>query len=114
VRSDLFSALSGNSYDLIVTNPPYVPVGDALPPEVRDYEPPTALYAGEDGLAVFRRLAEEAHGFLRPAGVLATEVGDGQSEAVRRVFEDHGWTAEGVLSDLSGEPRVIVVRPLHV
>jgi release factor glutamine methyltransferase len=112
LRSNLFSALDGRTFDLIVSNPPYVAEADPLPPEVRDYEPHEALYAGPDGLEVYRRLAEEAHAFLRPSGALIVEVGDGQSEAVQRVFEEHGWHVERVVKDLSGTDRVLVARPL--
>lgn len=114
VRSDLFSSLEGRIFDLIVTNPPYVASGDALPPEVKAHEPHMALYAGEDGLAVYRRLAEESHAFLRPSGTLIVEIGDGQSEAVRRLFEERGWHVERVVDDLSGTPRVVVLKPLIV
>ncbi len=112
VLSDLFEKLTGEQYDLIVTNPPYVAEADALPPEVRDYEPHTALYAGPDGLKVYRRLAEEAHAFLRPSGTLMVEVGDGMSDRVQTLFEEYGWHLERVVDDLSGIPRVFVLKPL--
>ncbi len=114
VLSDLFDSLKGEQYDLIVSNPPYVADADPLPPEVRDYEPHTALYAGRDGLEVYRRLAERAQAFLRPSGALMVEVGDGQSEAVQKMFEEFGWHVERVVKDLSGTERVLVLRPLIV
>jgi release factor glutamine methyltransferase len=114
LQSDLFSALDGLQCDLIVSNPPYVASGDSLPPEVKDHEPSTALYADDGGLAVYRRLAEEAHSYLRPGGALMVEVGDRQSEAVQAVFEESGWLIERVVSDLGGTPRVVVARPLTV
>ncbi len=112
--SDLFAGLNSEQYDLIVSNPPYVADSDPLPPEVRDYEPHTALYAGPDGFAVFRTLAEEAHAFLRPSGALMVEIGDGQSERVQKQFEEFGWHVERVVNDLSGTERVLVLKPLDV
>jgi release factor glutamine methyltransferase len=114
VHSDLFANLTDRQYDLIVSNPPYVATADALPPEVHAHEPHSALYAGEDGLAIYRRLAEEAPAHLRPGGSLIVEIGDGQSEPVQRIFEDHGWHIERVVSDLDSTPRVVVAKPLTV
>lgn len=114
VQADLFSNLTDRQYDLIVSNPPYVATSDPLPPEVHAHEPHSALYAGESGLDIYRRLAEEAPAHLRPGGSLMVEIGDGQSEAVRRVFEDHGWHIERIVQDLNGTPRVIVAKPLIV
>lgn len=112
--SDVFSSLADEQYDLIVSNPPYVATSDPLPPEVRDHEPHAALYAEENGLAIYRRLAEEAHSHLRPGGALMVEIGDGQSEAVQRIFEEHGWHTERVVKDLNGTDRVVVAKPLTV
>jgi release factor glutamine methyltransferase len=112
LQSDLFAALSDRQFDLIVSNPPYVAATDLLPPEVHAHEPHTALYAGDDGLGFYRRLAEESPAHLRPGGSLIVEIGDGQSEAVQRIFEDRGWYIERVVNDLNGTPRVMVARPL--
>ena len=76
IRSDLFAELDGRSYDLILSNPPYVtgPAMRALPPEYR-HEPRSALAGGEDGLDLVRRILAEAKPHLTPAGILAVEVG---------------------------------------
>lgn len=115
VCGDGFAALPGGSaYDLIVTNPPYIPSGDiaALQPEVRDADPHLALDGGADGLDFYRRLAREAGDFLRPGGRLMAEFGDGQAPAVRALFEERGWRIEAIENDLAGKPRLFVaVRP---
>lgn len=86
VRSDLFAALGRDRYDLILCNPPYVPVSEMrrLPPEYRR-EPALALASGVDGLDFVRRLLSAAHRHLAPRGVLVVEVGDGR-RAVERAF----------------------------
>jgi release factor glutamine methyltransferase len=112
IQSDLFAALSDRQFDLIVSNPPYVAATDLLPPEVHAHEPHTALYADNQGLAIYIQLAEEAQSHLRPGGALIVEIGDGQSEAVQSIFEEHGWHIERVVNDLDGTPRVMVARPL--
>jgi ribosomal protein L3 glutamine methyltransferase len=86
VRSDLFSALSGKRYDLILTNPPYVDARTmkALPREYR-HEPQRALAAGRDGLDLVRRILAEARDRLTPKGVLVCEVGDSR-RALERAF----------------------------
>lgn len=98
-------------FDAIVTNPPYVAAADALPREVRDFEPAMALFAGEDGLAVYRRLAREAGSVLEPGGRLFTEVGDGQADAVIGTFASESWTARGEWRDLQGTRRVLAFEP---
>jgi ribosomal protein L3 glutamine methyltransferase len=92
VRSDLFSALARRRYDLIVSNPPYVtaPAMRRLPPEYR-HEPRLALAAGEDGLALVRRILRRARAHLNPGGLLVVEVGSGRSR-VERAFPRAGFT----------------------
>lgn len=88
IESDLFAAVRGKRYDLILSNPPYVTSAamDALPPEYH-HEPTLALAAGADGLDVVRRILAEAHDYLNPGGVLAIEVGHNQ-ELVTAAFPD--------------------------
>jgi release factor glutamine methyltransferase len=111
VCGDGFAALpAGARFDLIVTNPPYIPSGDiaALQPEVRDFDPRPALDGGPDGLDFYRRLAREGRVFLRPGGKLMAEFGDGQAPPIRALFEEQGWRVEAIENDLAGKPRVLV------
>lgn len=111
-RGDLFAALPEElrgRIDLVVTNPPYVAATDfeALPPEVRDYEPAVALFGGEDGLAVLRRIIAGAADWLAPGGWLACEIGSEQGAAVLELSE--GFTAE-VAPDRSGRDRFLFAQ----
>jgi release factor glutamine methyltransferase len=112
VRSDGFRELLGESFDLIVSNPPYVGQREILPPEVRDHEPSEALFAGETGLEFYESLASSAAEYLRDRGRLMVEVGYRQAHEVALIFEAQGWTVEDVRKDLSGTDRIIVVRPV--
>ncbi len=108
VRADAYSALKrGGRFDVVVSNPPYVSEGewDALPREVRDFEPPGALLAGPDGLSVIRRLVAGAADYLLPGGALLCEIGETQGEAVRRLPSGL-LSFEGVAADLAGRDRV--------
>jgi release factor glutamine methyltransferase len=95
---DLLTALRGAA--LIVTNPPYVPAGDTLPREVRDWEPPAALFAGADGLDAWRRIVHQT-----PQG--AWLVGEIDSRADMLPLFDDSWSDIEVRPDLAGKPRVI-------
>jgi release factor glutamine methyltransferase len=98
-------------FDLIVSNPPYVPTEEIehLMPEVRDHDPRLALDGGRDGMDYFRLLAVEAPSLLAPGGKLMCEFGDGQAKSVAQLFSTEGWKAETIEGDLSGRPRVLVV-----
>lgn len=98
------------SFDLIVSNPPYIPAAEieGLEPEVRDFDPRGALDGGADGLDFMRRLAAEAGTWLNGGGRLMVEFGDGQEAAVRRIFEQAGWIVLAVIKDLNGAPRFAV------
>ena len=110
VRADLTAGLSVSA-DLIVSNPPYVPdqPGLGLPRDVVRYEPASALFGGVDGLAVMRRLLAGAAEQLAPGGRFIVEFGFGQEDAVREIAADAGWTVHGVLHDLQGIARTIVL-----
>jgi release factor glutamine methyltransferase len=121
VLSDLLEALdadleAGLRFDIIVSNPPYVPLTDApsLAPEVRDHEPHTALFAGADGLDVYRRLIPAAHRALVPHGLLALEFGFGQRNAIAAIFaaQSGAWSSVQFLDDYAGIPRVALATKL--
>ena len=111
---DGFAALPrGAGFDLIVSNPPYIPSAEieTLEREVRDFDPRPALDGGVDGLDFYRRLAAEAAAFLRPGGRLMLEFGDGQDGAIGRIFEQQKWIVEATHPDYTQRPRILIVMP---
>ena len=112
VEGDLL-APADDVYDLIVSNPPYVRDGDraSLPPEVRDREPATALFAGPDGLDLVRRLVAEAPAKLKPGGLLIFEFGFRQDQAVEELIRDSSaLTMVAIRQDLQRIPRTAIAR----
>jgi len=114
LAADLFSAIRpGKTFDLICSNPPYVP-RDLIPtlePEVRDFEPHAALNGGPDGLDLIRELARHSPDYLKDAGALILEIGDGQEELVRGILTTLGGFREILTTaDLAGKPRVIMAK----
>lgn len=112
LQSDLLAVFAegGKDWDVVVSNPPYVPVGDAaaMQAEVREFEPHLALFAGEDGLEVYRRLIPQAWQALRPGGLLAMEFGFGQADALTALLA--GWSEVTLLEDYARIPRVALAR----
>ena len=108
--SDLFAALGDERFDCIVSNPPYVARSEVLEPQVREYEPATALYAGEDGLAIYRRLIPEASEHLVPGGHLLLEIGHGQRDTLAQMLAQSGFEEVRFVDDLQGIPRVAIGR----
>ncbi len=108
LQADWLSSLAAGSVDVVVSNPPYVAEEDraTLQPEVRDWEPALALFAGSNGMSVYERLIPEAWRVLRPGGLLALELGFGQAEAVSALAQE--WRGIKVLPDLAGISRVLV------
>jgi release factor glutamine methyltransferase len=108
VSCDLGTVFADASFDLVVSNPPYIAArdGESLQPEVRDHEPALALFGGEDGLAIYRRLIPEASRLLRPGGWLMMELGD--AAAVREMCAD--WADVEIVNDLAGIARVLIAR----
>ncbi len=104
LESHLLTAVAGERFDMIVSNPPYVAEGEELEPQVRDYEPISALFAGPEGLDVYRRMIPQAQAALRPAGWLLLEIGHGQRDALERLLS--GWCNVSFIADLQGIPRV--------
>jgi release factor glutamine methyltransferase len=95
------------AFDLILSNPPYVEEGAALPRDVADWEPPQALFAGADGLADYRRLAPALAAVLAPGGIACIELGAGQWDAVAALFGKAGF-ALAARKDLSGVDRCLI------
>ncbi len=104
LRQPIFSA--------IVSNPPYIPEREiqSLQREVRDYEPLSALVAGDDGLSHIRALVRDSAHFLQTSGYLIFEIGFGQSEAVKALVDVASWDVVGIKNDLQNIPRVFVLR----
>ena len=95
--------------DLVVSNPPYIPVGSWVPPEVGEYDPATALWSGADGLGAVRVVESVARWLLRPGGLVAVEHGAQQGPAVYWVFaEESGWRQTRNHADLAGRDRFVV------
>lgn len=106
--TDLASAVRPNSVDLLISNPPYVPGADAgnMQAEVRDWEPPVALFAGDSGFEIYRRLTADAVTVLRPGGRLMMELGYQSLDGVSEMLSSQ-WGEFEVVSDLAGFPRVL-------
>ena len=112
IESDLFAAIAAEEqFDLIVSNPPYVPDGDldSLQREV-GYEPRSALAGGADGLSIIRRLLHDAPQHLRSAGHLVFEFGFGQHELLLTLIDHHVWDRIETRNDLQGIPRTMVLK----
>jgi release factor glutamine methyltransferase len=100
------------AFDLIVSNPPYIPRRDAntLAREVRDHEPAVALYGGEEGYELYAGLIAIAGQHLKPGGIFVAELGHDSLPAVQPLLDACEWTALGVSNDLAGIPRVIAAE----
>jgi release factor glutamine methyltransferase len=111
VRGD-WSALDDRRFDLVVSNPPYIPSGDiaGLDPEVRDHDPALALDGGVDGLDAFRSLADALPRLMAPDGLALIEMGWDQAEAVEDLFTSRGFAFLGAERDLAGVPRVVALK----
>ena len=110
-RGDVFEGVTGQ-FDMIVSNPPYVPDPqlEHLQEEVRQFEPHTALFGGERGLDIIERITSKARHFLLPGGVLLMEIGFDQSNEVSRLLSNEAWNEVRFLDDLQGIPRIVFAR----
>lgn len=100
------------TFDVLVSNPPYIPssVMGTLPHEVADYEPSLALDGGADGLDIFRRLVNAAPHMLKPGGLLACELYEGHLDAAAELCRSAGMRDVRVVDDLTGRPRIVLAR----
>ena len=104
---DAPSELAGKA-DLVISNPPYIPLGATVPPEVGEYDPPAALWSGADGLDAIRAVERAARRLLRPGGMVAVEHGAPQGAAVYWVFcEEAGWRDTRNHTDLARRDRFV-------
>jgi release factor glutamine methyltransferase len=108
LEGDLLSPVAAEAFEIVVSNPPYVPATEhaTLAAEVREYEPALALFAGEDGLSIYRRLIPQARAVLIAGGFLVFEIGFSQQEAVETLLAGFGFRPIEFLTDLQGIPRV--------
>ncbi len=113
-HGDLFAGVEGK-FDMIVSNPPYIPDADLaeMQSEVRDFEPHSALFAGSDGLDIVRRIIDEAPAHLNPDGPLVMEIGFGQDDAIESTIDSALWSRTEFLGDLQGIPRILHSRLLR-
>jgi len=109
-EADLLAGLANNSFDFIVSNPPYVGESeeDQVQLEVRKFEPSSAVFAGPTGVEVIERLIPQAHAALKPGGWLVMEISGTISEEVRRLLRD--WNDVKIRADLQSIPRVVQAR----
>lgn len=112
VCSDMLKTLPKQTFELIVSNPPYIPtqVIPTLMEEVKSHEPYMALDGKEDGLYFYRKLVEQCPDYLEKEGMLLVEIGYDQAEAVSKLFSEAGFTDVTVMKDLAGLDRVVVGR----
>ena len=110
-KSDLFEEID-SSYDVIVSNPPYIPshVIPGLMPEVRDHDPMMALDGGEDGLFIYRKLIPQAYERLQDKGSIFLEIGYDQGGSVSLIMREAGFNGVTVAQDLAGNDRVVYGR----
>ena len=112
-RGDGLGAVSaGLDFNLIVSNPPYIPTNEitTLQPEVRDHDPVLALDGGVDGMNFYRRLAVECGPRLRSGGRLMLDLGAGQAAAVSDLLVANGWRVERVEKDYGGQDRILIAQ----
>ncbi|MBA4809231.1 peptide chain release factor N(5)-glutamine methyltransferase, partial [Brevundimonas sp.] len=113
LRTEWAAGFGDASFDLVVSNPPYIPTDHipTLDPEVRDHDPHLALDGGPDGLQAYRDLAPEVKRILKPGGVFAVEIGWDQGPQVKALFEAQGFTDVKVIKDLGERDRVVTNGP---
>ena len=111
-QSDLLAAYDGETFDIVVSNPPYVGESEAdkVQRQVREFKPKVAVFSGQEGMDIYRRLIPKAVESLAPGGWFVTEIGFSAEEKVRQLLS--GWSEVRTTADLQGIPRVIAARKL--
>jgi release factor glutamine methyltransferase len=109
-KSDLLAAFPRDTFDFVVSNPPYVgdSEADKVQKQVRDFEPRIAVFSGKEGLDIYRRLIPQAREVLKPGGWFVVEIGFSAEASVKELLD--GWIDIQVTADLQGIPRVIAAR----
>jgi release factor glutamine methyltransferase len=112
-HGDGLAAIPKSQFDLLISNPPYIATAEieTLQPEVKDFDPRAALDGGADGLDFYRTLARDGKNFLNSTGKIMVEFGDGQADAIKKIFENKKWIVEGVQDDYSHRARFLAARP---
>lgn len=112
IKSDLFDCLDGMTFDIIVSNPPYIrtDVVKTLMEEVKGFEPMRALDGTEDGLFFYRKITKESACHMREGGYLAYEIGLDQGDDVRQILIENGFADVKIIQDLAGLDRVVIGR----
>ncbi len=108
LQSDLLDACAGEVFDAIVSNPPYIADSEILEKQVREFEPPLALFAGNTGYELYERLIPQAWDSLQAGGLLALEMGFGQSVHVTEMLR--AWKCVELVDDLQGIARVVLAH----
>ena len=110
--SDVFSALTDEKFNLIASNPPYIPLQEfnSVQAEVRDFEPRVALTDDGDGLSVIRRIISGSPKFLKSGGWLLMEIGFQEADAVRDILSRGPWANTQIADDLQGIPRCVITE----
>jgi release factor glutamine methyltransferase len=115
LEGDGFSAVPPDSrFDLIISNPPYIPAGEiaSLQPEVREFDPHSALDGGPDGLDFYQLLARKAPRYLASGGLFMAEIGDSQQKDIDSIFTAAGWSIDRFIHDHQNRSRIVQARRL--
>lgn len=111
LKGNFFKAKSiKGTFDIIVSNPPYIAYGDARVNLGATFDPEKALYAKDNGLAAYEAIAKNAKKWLKPDGKIYLEIGDGQMQKVKKIFSNSGWFFDRAEKDLSGKNRVLIFK----